>query len=94
MRPMPIDDFYDQLAPVYHLIHQDWNASVARQAEQLSMIIESEWRGSRRVLDVSCGIGTQAIALALRGYSVAASDLSADARDAIEILRRLDRHAP
>jgi SAM-dependent methyltransferase len=28
------------------------------------------------VLDVTCGIGTQAIALALKGYSIAGSDLS------------------
>ncbi|MBK7616639.1 MAG: class I SAM-dependent methyltransferase [Burkholderiales bacterium] len=69
-------DFYDQLAPFYHLVHQDWNASICRQGEQLSSIIESEWPSSKKVLDVSCGIGTQAIALAQRGYSVSASDLS------------------
>lgn len=69
-------DLYDQLTPFYHLVHQDWNASIKRQGEQLSSVIESEWPSSKRVLDVSCGIGTQAIALALRGYSVSASDLS------------------
>jgi hypothetical protein len=26
-----MSDFYDQLAPVYHLIYQDWNASLLRQ---------------------------------------------------------------
>jgi SAM-dependent methyltransferase len=70
-------NFYDQLTPFYHLIHQDWDASVRRQGQQLSALIETEWPGSRRVLDVSCGIGTQAIGLALCGYSVTASDLSA-----------------
>jgi SAM-dependent methyltransferase len=71
-----MSDFYDQLAPFYHLIHQDWNASVRRQGDELSAVIETEWPGSRKVLDVSCGIGTQAIALALKGYTVTGSDLS------------------
>jgi hypothetical protein len=26
-------DFYDQLTPLYHLVHQDWNASIQRQGE-------------------------------------------------------------
>lgn len=71
-----MSDFYDQLVPIYHLIHQDWNASIIRQGEQLCALIETEWPGSKRLLDVSCGIGTQAIALARHGYSVTASDLS------------------
>lgn len=71
-----MSDFYDQLTPFYHLIHQDWNASVHRQGEQLSALIEAEWPGRRRLLDVSCGIGTQAIALARKGFAVTASDLS------------------
>jgi len=69
-------DFYDQLTPFYHLIHQDWHASVRLQGEQLSNLIEAEWPGSRNLLDVSCGIGTQAIGLAARGLRVSASDLS------------------
>ncbi|GAB3252531.1 class I SAM-dependent methyltransferase [Chitinimonas naiadis] len=72
-------DFYDNLAPYYHLIYQDWPASVRRQGEQLSAVIESTWPGSACVLDVSCGIGTQAIALAEKGYSVIGSDLSGKA---------------
>jgi SAM-dependent methyltransferase len=70
-------DFYDQLAPFYHLVHQDWDTSVRRQGEDLSALIQTEWPGHRRVLDVSCGIGTQAIGLAMQGYSLTASDLSA-----------------
>lgn len=69
-------DFYDQLTPFYHLVHQDWNSSIDRQGEQLSSIIRSEWSSSKKILDISCGIGTQAIGLAMRGYSVVASDLS------------------
>ena len=69
-------DFYDQLTPFYHLVYRDWNASVHRQGEQLSALIKAEWSSSRKILDVSCGIGTQAIGLAMLGYSVSASDLS------------------
>jgi len=68
--------FYDSLAPFYHLIYRDWRASIRRQSEQLSAILEAEWGAHRKVLDVSCGIGTQAIGLALRGYSVTGSDIS------------------
>jgi SAM-dependent methyltransferase len=71
-----MNDFYDQLAPLYHLIYQDWNATISLQGQQLSEIIQAEWPHSKRLLDASCGIGTQAIALALKGYSVTASDLS------------------
>ena len=58
-------NFYDQLAPFYHLVYQDWNATVRRQGEQLSALIKAEWSSSRKILDVSCGIGTQAIGLNL-----------------------------
>jgi len=34
-------DFYDELAPLYHLIFQDWDASVERQGEQLTAIIRN-----------------------------------------------------
>jgi SAM-dependent methyltransferase len=72
-------DFYDELAPLYHLIHQDWDASICRQGEQLAALIKTEWPKSKRVLDVSCGIGTQAIGLAQHSYSVVGSDISGNA---------------
>jgi len=72
-------EFYDDLAPLYHLIHQDWPASVRRQGAQLAALIQAEWPARRRMLDVSCGIGTQAIGLALQGFAVTGSDLSAGA---------------
>jgi SAM-dependent methyltransferase len=74
------DNFYDTLAPLYHLIYPDWNESVRAQGERLSQLIEAEWPGQgkpRKVLDVSCGIGTQALGLAALGHGVTASDLSA-----------------
>jgi len=71
-------DFYDQLTPFYHLIYPDWEAAIAQQGQQLDQVIREYWDGSvEQILDVSCGIGTQAIALAKQGYRVTASDLSA-----------------
>lgn len=70
-------DFYDALAPFYHLVFPDWEASVARQGEALDAVIRAELgESARTVLDVACGIGTQSLGLAARGYDVAASDLS------------------
>ncbi len=77
-----VADFYDQLAGDYHLIFADWRAAVDRQGEQLDRLIR-ERLGSPplAVLDCSCGIGTQAIGLARRGYRVHATDLSPAAVD-------------
>ena len=69
-------DFYDDLSPLYHLIFPDWRESVRRQGGQLHQLIQHEWPQAARLLDVSCGIGTQAIGLAALGYQVSASDLS------------------
>lgn len=72
-------DFYDDLSRYYHLIYQDWEASIARQAEVLDRIIREEVRRpAHRLLDVSCGIGTQSLGLAELGYKITASDLSAE----------------
>jgi SAM-dependent methyltransferase len=75
-----MNDFYDRLASLYHLIFENWQESIDRQAGQLSGIIHDRWGdGAKTVLDVSCGIGTQALGLAQRGFAVTASDLSAGA---------------
>jgi len=72
-----MEDFYDRLAPFYHIIYEDWNASIERQASQLSAIVHEHWGEQvQNILDVSCGIGTQAIGLAAKGYNITASDLS------------------
>ncbi|MFI1353464.1 class I SAM-dependent methyltransferase [Streptomyces sp. NPDC020898] len=69
--------FYDRLADDYHLVYADWDASVARQGESLDRIIRA-WLGpgASAVLDCACGIGTQAIGLAMRGYDVVGTDVS------------------
>ena len=75
-------NFYDQLAEDYHLIFENWDASVKRQGKILDRIIGNTLNLSRhnvKVLDCSCGIGTQAIGLAMLGYNVHATDLSPNA---------------
>ena len=74
---LSVIDFYDALAPWYHLVYQDWETSIARQGEALRSLLTTEWgTGVRRLLDVTVGIGTQALGLAARGYEVFGSDIS------------------
>jgi SAM-dependent methyltransferase len=74
--PSSISEFYDELAPVYHILFQDWDLGMERQGRELAGVIPEHWPNARRVLDVSCGIGIQSIALAAHGYLVTGSDLS------------------
>jgi ubiquinone/menaquinone biosynthesis C-methylase UbiE len=67
------------LAEVYHLIYEDWPASVERQGRVLDSIIRAATPAAKTVVDVACGIGTQSLGLASRGYSVIGSDISAGA---------------
>lgn len=72
-----VRDFYDELAHDYHLIFPDWDASMAHQAKALGGLLRRHLgAGPHRILDCSCGIGTQAIGLALAEHDVVASDLS------------------
>ena len=71
---------YDEIAGLYHLVYRDWNAAIAQQAAGLDAIIRRHMGPPpRSILDVSCGIGTQALGLAALGYAVTASDLSSAA---------------
>jgi SAM-dependent methyltransferase len=75
--PDSVTGFYDGLADEYHLLFADWDASVRRQGGILERLIaEQIGDGPKQVLDCSCGIGTQAIGLALRGHRVHGTDLS------------------
>jgi SAM-dependent methyltransferase len=74
---MTPDEFYDQLAPFYHLIYPDWEASILQQATALDSIMQEFWGAeTTTILDVACGIGTQTLGLAQLGYQVTAADLS------------------
>ena len=69
--------FYDSLAPYYHLLYGDWEASVARQGAALASLLDSHGvRRGEAILDAACGIGTQTLGLLTNGYSVTASDCS------------------
>lgn len=70
-------EFYDHFAGEYHLLLADWARSVAWQGEVIDQLIRAELGdGGRTVLDCACGIGTQALGLAQRGYRVHATDIS------------------
>jgi SAM-dependent methyltransferase len=69
--------FYDDFAAHYHLLFADWDAAVHGQGETLNALIAKQaGPGPKRLLDCACGIGTQAIGLALRGHQVTGSDIS------------------
>ena len=77
---MSVRAFYDELAPLYHLIYADWEASVTRQGAALASLIVEYWGAdARTVWDASLGIGTQALGLLARGFRVSGSDLSVGA---------------
>lgn len=91
---MSIRAFYDELAPLYHLVYENWEASVARQGMALASLIGEHWgTGAGTVLDAAVGIGTQALGLLALGFRVTGSDL-ADA--AVQRARReaARRHLP
>lgn len=75
---MDVPTFYDRFAPYYDLVFsRDFDTSIALHGRQLAALIRQNWGvGLRTILDVSCGIGTQALGLAQQGFQVTASDLS------------------
>jgi SAM-dependent methyltransferase len=72
--------FYDDLSAHYHLLFADWDATLRRQGAMIDGLIAARLgAGRKRVLDATCGIGTQAIGLALQGHEVTGADLSSPA---------------
>lgn len=84
---MSTKKFYEALAPHYHLIFKDWDASMRRQGRQLKQLIRREAPKARLLLDRACGIGTQALPLAKLGFEVRGEDISPKA------IRRARREA-
>jgi len=88
--------FYDALAADYHLVYADWEASVERQGVQLDGVLrevlgrQADDPAPGGVFDAACGIGTQVLGLAARGWRVTGSDVSPAAveRARREVARR------
>jgi SAM-dependent methyltransferase len=78
-RTMTIQSFYDEFAARYHLVYQDWSASVARQGDALDCLLGEHFPGAHTIFDVAAGIGTQALGLGTLDYQVIGSDLSFEA---------------
>lgn len=75
---MPSNDtnaFYDSIAEFYPNFYRDWETQIDREGLGLRSVFRG--RGVHRVLDASCGAGTQAVALAGLGFEVVAVDPSA-----------------
>src|ERR1700730_1679772 len=69
--------FYEPLADYYHLIFDDWDKAIERQARILNPLLAAQVHGHPlKILDCACGIGTQALGFAGFGHQVTASDLS------------------
>jgi len=75
---MDTSESYNELASHYHLIFENWEASIDRQAAVLSSILKRECSldGTARILDCACGIGTQSLGLARMGFRVSGCDIS------------------
>ncbi len=70
-------DYYDYFAEKYHIMVKDWSESIATQGKTLSKLFNKyAKRVVKKVLDCTCGIGTQAISLANEGFIVTGSDIS------------------
>jgi glycine/sarcosine N-methyltransferase len=69
--------FYESLAEHYHLIFDDWERAIERQARILGPLLAvGSPQPSLKILDCACGIGTQALGFAALGHRVTASDMS------------------
>ena len=67
-------EFYDRQAAVYEVMN-DWPSRLAFELPFLRRALEHA--RARTLLEVACGGGHHAIALALEGYTVSGADLSA-----------------
>lgn len=69
--------FYNNMASQYDQLFLDWKTTTHEQADFLDTIFKDYgFDYHAQILDCACGIGTQAIGLALLGYNVTASDIS------------------
>jgi len=88
-------EFYDDWADEYEAAHGDWEAAIRRHGPLIALALaERGVHPGDRVLDCTCGIGTQAIGLARAGYAITGHDISARQIEfASAAARRLGVHA-
>lgn len=67
-------EFYDAIAEYYPYFYRDWETQLEREGLGLRAIFRN--KGVQRILDASCGAGTQSIPLAKLGFDVVAVDPS------------------
>lgn len=89
---MNMSQTYDELADHYHLIFENWELSMERQAAALSSVLNRNCglTTGATILDCACGIGTQSLGLAKLGFRVTGCDVSPRAveRARLEASRR------
>ncbi len=74
---MNITQLFYNMAAQYDKLFLDWHTATQEQAAFLNRVFQDcVFDLTARILDCACGIGTQAIGLALLGYNVTASDIS------------------
>lgn len=75
------EQFYDALASEYHLLFGHWWSAAQWHGRVIAGILTQRGIPGGRLLDCTCGIGTQALPLAVLGYDVTATDVSQAAVD-------------
>ncbi|NRB50944.1 MAG: class I SAM-dependent methyltransferase [Saprospiraceae bacterium] len=71
------EGFYNALAKDYHLVYQNWDASIQRQAKVIDQLIQKYLaQKPNKILDCTCGIGTQTLGLSGLGYTLHGTDIS------------------
>ena len=71
------DEFYDGLVSQYHFLFEDWwSAAVWHSGIVAKLLAARGVSEQSRILDCTCGIGTQALPLSALGYDVTGTDLS------------------
>lgn len=69
--------YYQGLSVDYHLLFENWSETVVAEGRVLDRLLRDALGDqTHSVLDCCCGIGTQAIGLALRGHRVRGTDLT------------------
>ena len=79
---LSVEAFYNGLAVDYHLLFQDWWEAAEWHGAAIDRLLTTlDVHPGAQLLDCTCGIGTQALPLARRGYQVLGTDISRSAID-------------